>query len=336
MKKHAIIPVFISHRGCPNNCVFCNQKKITARQGDVTIQDVEDTINTYMSTLKNMNLECIELSFYGGSFTGLPMDEQNAFLNIADDYKERGIISKIHMSTRPDYIDERILDNLKAKSVDVIELGVQSFDDEVLRKSKRGHTSDDVYRACSLIKDYGFTLGIQLMAGLPGDSRKSCIYSAEETAAIKPELARIYPTLVIDDTELYDMYIRGEYTPLSLEEAVSISKDMYVILDDAGINIMRVGLKATDVINKSGAVTGDTFHPAFRQLVEGLIARERIEAQLDSSDTSVTVLCRPQDVSSASGHRGCNRAYFAEKYPGLKMSFKSDDSIEKNTYRVLR
>ena len=99
---------------------------------------------------------------------------------------------------------------------------------------------------------------------------------------------------------------------------------------------MRVGLKATDVINKSGAVTGDTFHPAFRQLVEGLIARERIEAQLDSSDTSVTVLCRPQDVSSASGHRGCNRAYFAEKYPGLKMSFKSDDSIEKNTYRVLR
>lgn len=337
MKKHAIIPVFISHRGCPNNCVFCNQKKITARTGDVTKQDVLNTIDTYMSTLKDMNLDCIELSFYGGSFTGLPMNEQNEFLEIAHSFKTEGVIDKIHLSTRPDYISEEILENLKSYGADVIELGVQSFDDEVLRKSKRGHTSEDVYKACDLIRSYGFTLGIQLMAGLPGDSRKSCIYSAQQTAEIGPELARIYPTLVIEDTELLDMYRQGTYTPLSLEEAVSISKDMYVILDNAGINIMRVGLKATDIINgENGAVYGKTFHPAFRQLVEGEIAKERIEAQLKTGDTSVTVMCNPSDISNASGHRGCNRKYFAEKYPDLHITFKSSASIDKNTYHVLR
>lgn len=336
MKKHAIIPVFIPHRGCPNDCVFCNQKKITARQGDVTAEDLINTIEIYMSTLSEMNLECIELSFYGGSFTGLTINEQNRYLKIAKEYKDNSVIDKIHLSTRPDYIDEEILDNLKSYGVDAIELGVQSFDDEVLLQSNRGHTSKAVYEACDLIKSYGFTLGIQLMAGLPGDSRESCIYSARETAKIKPELARIYPTLIIDDTELLEMYRRGEYTPLSLEEAVSISKEMYLILEEAGINIMRVGLKSTDIINEKGALTGDTFHPAFRQLVEGEIARDRIEKQLKESDTDITVISSPRDVSNAVGHNGCNRKYFKEKYNNLNMHFKSDDSVENGQYIVLR
>ena len=335
MKKHAIIPVFISHRGCPNDCVFCNQKKITARQGDVTKQDVINTIETYMSTLKDMNLECIEISFYGGSFTGIPIKEQNEYLSIAYEYKKKGIIDKIHMSTRPDYINREILDNLKRFEVDVIELGVQSFADDVLLASNRGHTSDAVYAACDLIKEYGFTLGIQLMVGLPGDSKETCIYSARETVKIKPELARIYPTVIIDDTELLEMYRRGEYNALSLEDAIDISKEMYLILDEAGINIMRVGLKSTDIINENGAVTGNTYHPAFRQLVEGQIARERIEAQIDDEDKEITVYCNPMDISNAAGHKACNKAYFKEKYPGLKMGFKADDSIERNTYVVV-
>ena len=335
MKKHAIIPVFISHRGCPNDCVFCNQKKITARQGDITKQDVINTIETYMSTLKDMDLECIEISFYGGSFTGIPMKEQNEYLSIAYEYKKKGIIDKIHMSTRPDYINREILDNLKRFEVDVIELGVQSFDDNVLLASNRGHTSDAVYAACELIKEYGFTLGIQLMVGLPGDTKETCIYSARETVKIKPELARIYPTVIIDDTELLEMYRRGEYNALSLEDAIDISKEMYLILDEAGINIMRVGLKSTDIINENGAVTAGTYHPAFRQLVEGQIARERIESQITSQDKEVTVICNSMDISNAAGHKGCNKAYFKEKYPRLKMGFKADDSIERNTYVVV-
>ena len=234
MKKHAIIPIFISHRGCPNDCVFCNQKKITARQGDVTEEDVRNTIKTYLSTLNDMNMETIELSFFGGSFTGIPIEEQSRFLAIAYEYKQRGIIDKIHMSTRPDYIDREILDNLRKYSVDVIELGVQSFDDAVLKKSNRGHSAAAVYDACRLIKEYGFTLGIQLMIGLPGDSLESCIYSARETVKIAPEIARLYPTIIIEDTELLEMYRRGEYSPLTLDEAVAVTKEMYRILDDAG------------------------------------------------------------------------------------------------------
>lgn len=331
-KTHAIIPVFISHRGCPNDCVFCNQKKITARQGDVTKKDVIDTIETYMSTLKDMDLECIELSFFGGSFTGLPIEEQNEFLEIAYEYKKNGIIDKIHMSTRPDYIDTEILDNLKNYSVDVIELGVQSFDDDVLKASKRGHDSSTVYEACDLIKSYGFTLGIQLMIGLPGDSEDTNIYSAMEIVKIAPELARLYPTIVIDDTELLEMYLRGEYEPLPLSEAVRITTRMYRILDEAGINIMRVGLKSSDLIKDGGAITGSTYHPAFRQLVEGTIAREEIEKQLRPSDREIHIRLNPMDISNAVGHKGCNREYFKD----ISMKFISDDNLKRNTYIIER
>ena len=139
MKKHVIIPIFISHRGCPNDCVFCNQKKITARDGDVTPEDVSKTVETWLTTLHDLAPSEIELAFFGGSFTGLPLSEQEAFLEIAKGYKEAGRIGKIHLSTRPDYISPQILDNLKRYGVDVIELGVQSFDEEVLRLSGRGH-----------------------------------------------------------------------------------------------------------------------------------------------------------------------------------------------------
>ncbi|MBR6956171.1 MAG: radical SAM protein, partial [Firmicutes bacterium] len=157
MKKHAIIPIFISHRGCPNDCVFCNQKKITAREGDVKPEDVRNTIEQWLTTLAD--IETVEVSFYGGSFTGIPLEQQTEFLKIAKEYKDAGKIDAIHLSTRPDYIDVPILDNLKAHSVDVIELGVQSFSDEVLRASGRGHDAACVYEACDLIKSYGFTLG---------------------------------------------------------------------------------------------------------------------------------------------------------------------------------
>ncbi len=335
MKKHAIIPVFISHRGCPNDCVFCNQKKITARQGDVTEEDVRNTVRTYLSTLDHMDMDTIELSFFGGSFTGIPIEEQSRFLAIAYEYKQRGIIDKIHMSTRPDYIDENILDNLKKYSVDVIELGVQSFDDTVLAKSNRGHNAAVVYDACRLIKEYGFTLGIQLMIGLPGDSLESCIYSAYETVKAAPEIARLYPTIIIEDTELLEMYRRGEYTPLTLDEAVDTTKKMYRILDAAGINIIRVGLKSTDIINENGAITGGTYHPAFRQLVESSIARDEIEKQIRACKGKITVLCSPGDISNAAGHNSSNRKYFARKYPGLHISFKAEETLDRNKYIVV-
>ena len=339
MKKHAIIPIFIPHRGCPNDCVFCNQRKITARTSSPTIDEVRNTIDTWLTTLGEV--PTVEIAFYGGSFTGLDLDDQSSYLAIAKDYKDRGIIDKIHLSTRPDYIDREILDNLKAYSVDTIELGVQSFDDEVLRKSNRGHSSASVYKAVALVKEYGFEFGIQLMIGLPGDSLDTCIYSAKEAVKLKPSLTRLYPTIVIDDTELLEMYRRGEYQPLSREEAISRTTAMYKILDDAGITIMRVGLKSTDIIGEGGAINGGTYHPAFRQLVEGRIARDKIEPQLDrianeciGARTKVDIFSSPEWFSNAIGNNSENRKYFEEKYPELSIKFRVDEHLESAEFTV--
>ena len=333
MKKHAIIPIFISHRGCPNDCVFCNQKKITSREGDVTPGDVRNTIEEWLTTLNKV--ETVEVSFYGGSFTGLPIESQTEFLKVAKEYKDLGKVDLIHLSTRPDYIDKNILDNLKAYSVDVIELGVQSFSDDVLKKSGRGHDAACVYRACDLIKSYGFTLGIQLMIGLPGDSLETCVYSARETVRISPEIARLYPTVTIGDTELYRMMERGEYTPLSLDESVRRTKAMYEILEDAGINIIRVGLKASEIMeNEIG------FHPAFRQLVETEIAKDRISKELDKITLSkdpihVTVKANTHSYGNIFGHKGSNREYFAKKYPHLIIKGAVDDGLMNDRYLVI-
>ena len=279
MKKHAIIPIFIPHKGCPHACVFCNQNAITARTADVTTDDVRRTADEWLSTLSGRGLKTIELSFFGGSFTGIPIEQQRAYLAVAKEYKDKCLIDKVHLSTRPDYIDPEILDNLKKYTVDVIELGVQSFDPEVLRLSERGHSVEDVYKACDLIKSYGcFTLGIQLMIGLPGDSYVKCMDSVRQTIAIGPQIARLYPTVIITGTKLCSMYESGEFVPFTQEEMLRTVTDMYKGLTNAGINVIRVGLKASALINDSEAsrVAGDSYHPAFRQLVEGRIAREEL------------------------------------------------------------
>jgi len=333
MKKHAIIPIFIAHRGCPHKCVFCNQNAITARSGDVTPQDARRIIEEYLPTLKNRGLEEIEVSFFGGSFTGIPIEQQTAFLKVAKEYKDAGDIQKIHMSTRPDYIDKRILDNLKEYSADVIELGVQSFDPEVLRLSERGHNAETVYRACSLIKEYGFTLGIQLMTGLPGDSYEACMDSVRQTIAIGPQIARIYPTVIISGTKLYDMYVNGAYTPFSQEKTLHIVKDMYKALTGAGINVIRVGLKSTALINdgEDSFVAGDTYHPAFRQLLEGELAKDEIERQLKDmclpeGPSQIEIHAAPEMMSNIAGHKGVNRKYFTKTYPNIRFYYINDHS----------
>ena len=375
MKKHAIIPVFIPHLGCPYDCVFCNQKEITAREEAPDPEEIRKTIDQWLSTLEGKE---VEIAFYGGSFTGIPMELQSAYLDVAVEYKEKGLVQKLHLSTRPDFINREILDNLKAHQVDVIELGAQSFDNEVLRLSGRGHSADQTRQAAALIREYGFQLGIQLMIGLPGDSFESCIMSAEEAVKLKPDLARLYPTIVLDNTPLFRMYESGRYRPLSREEAVRTTAEMYKILDDAGIYIMRVGLKSTDIIGDGGVVNGGTYHPAFRQLVEGRIAREKILPMLeavvnsgagrDCSDEwnsenhgegpqrdstkkgpdlmkrpeprraprrKVDVYANPESFSNMIGNSGENRKYFEEKFPQLNLKYGTDETLEKGEFRVV-
>lgn len=371
MKKHAIIPIFIPHLGCPCQCVFCNQQKITARTKAVSTDEVRETVERYLSTLADLDPSEIEIAFYGGSFTAIPIDAQTAYLEVANEYIDQGRVSSLHISTRPDCIDEGILSNLKRYNVNTIELGVQSFSDEVLRLSKRGHDSDTARKAARLIKKRGFKLGIQLMIGLPGDSLESCIYSARETAALSPELARLYPTLVIDGTELYDMYEDGSYEALSKEEALLRTKEMYKILHKAGINIMRVGLKSTDIIGGSdlSAINGGTYHPAFRQLVEGEIAYEMLKEQLDAlmenldgtgfAKTSnpdatghtktpnpdatsrtntpkpklkVDLFSNPQSFSNMIGNCGINKDRLGAEYPNFDIKYRTDNKLARDIY----
>lgn len=334
MKTHAIIPIFIPHLGCPNDCVFCNQKKITARTKPLSREDMEDLIEKYLKTIAGRGIETVEIAFYGGSFTGLPLERQQGYLAVAKSYKGRGLIHKIHLSTRPDYIDDAILTNLKEYGADIIELGVQSLDDEVLRLSNRGHSKEAVYAASRLIRDYGFELGLQLMIGLPGDTYEKSINSAREAVKIGPSIARLYPTVIIRDTELYEMYRRGEYTPFSAEEMLRTTKDMYQILTDAGINVIRVGLKSTDIINEHGEIAGG-YHPAFRQLVEAEIAKEQMESQLLAvlpGPARIDFCSSGASFSNMIGNRKSNRIYFEKKYPHVRFTFHVDPTLPNQVY----
>lgn len=345
MKTHAIIPIFIPHAGCPHDCVFCNQKAITARNAPPTLEDTVAAIERNLTTIKsNPAIKTVEIAFFGGSFTGIPMEEQSAYLEIAKSYKDRGIIDKIHMSTRPDYINEEILDNLKKYDADIIELGVQSFDPDVLRLSARGHSQKVVYESSALIKKYGFTLGIQLMIGLPGDSYEKCMDSVAQTIKIAPDIARLYPTVVIEDTGLYEMAKRGTYKPLSQHEAVMTTKDMYRALTGAGINVIRVGLKSTDIINSdSDAIGAGSYHPAFRQLVEAELAKEDMEAALGEllndaftqkpdEKIYITFSSAPESFSNMIGNSRSNRIYFEQKYPNIRFKFKTDKTLRRGAY----
>ena len=223
-RKHVIIPIFVPHKGCPNDCIFCNQKKISGQLEEMTTEKMHETVNAHLSTINRDTF--VEIAFYGGSFTAIDKNRQEEFLKHAWAYIENGRVSEIRISTRPDRIDEEILGLLKRYGVRTIELGVQSLDDEVLRASLRGHDSAAVCKAAGLIKEMGFRLGIQIMTGLPGDTREKCLETAKKVISLSPDLVRIYPVLVIKGTVLEKLMERGEYRPQSLEEAVDLCAEL--------------------------------------------------------------------------------------------------------------
>lgn len=295
-KRHYIIPIFISHIGCPHQCVFCNQDKIAKEvEEEVTAKDVRETIESYLKTIEHSN-STVEVSFFGGTFTAINVNKQKELLSVAKEYKDKGLIDKIRMSTRPDAINKYILSYLKEYSVDIIELGVQSLDDEILKLSGRGHTSKDVEEASKLIKEYKFTLGHQIMPGLPGDTFEKDIETVNKSINMKPDICRIYPALVIKDTPMEVMYNRGEYRPYSLEEAINISKELYKLYMKARINIIRIGLQPTDNITWGGDLVDGPFHPAFRELVEGSLICDKIKSEINE-DEDIIIEINSKDLS---------------------------------------
>ena len=300
--KHYIIPIFVPHIGCPHTCVFCNQDSITGdagivgSTGNVDGEFVRKTIEEYLETIDNKEA-VVEVSFFGGTFTGINMCKQRELLAVAQSYKRLGRIDYIHMSTRPDYIDEKIMNHLKSFDVDIIELGVQSLDEEVLHKSGRGHSIKDVENASKMIKYYGFTLGHQIMLGLPGDSKEKDIETVKRSLAMKPDIARIYPSLVIKDTPMEKMFNRGEYKPYELEKAIEVSKIVYGMFEGSGVKVIRIGLQPTEEINVDGDIVEGPFHPAFRELVESNVYCDIIEEYIKSKGMIESIYINPKELS---------------------------------------
>lgn len=298
MKKHYNIPIFISHFGCPNACVFCNQKKINGRETDVTIEDIRNTIDEYLQILPEDSYK--EVAFFGGTFTGISIEKQKEYLVEVNKYLKKGLIQGIRLSTRPDYINKEVMEQLKKYGVTTIELGVQSLDEDVLKKSARYYPVEMVYKACEMIKSYDIDLGIQLMPGLPGSTFEKDIESAKIVIDIKPQNARVYPTLIIKETEMEKMYQRGEYQVFSLEEAIRRCRKICALLEINGINIIRVGLQPSEDLRNGGVAVEGAFHPAFRELVDGEIYFEFLK-RIKEKDKFLDIKANEKNISKIIG-----------------------------------
>lgn len=325
-KKEYIIPIFIPFLGCPHDCAFCNQVKITNYKDNINKENTIRQINQYLSYFpKNENLK--EIAFFGGSFTGLDEKVMISYLEIALNYKKKGIIDRIRLSTRPDYINNSILDILKKYEVDVIELGIQSLDNEILNANERGHSKEDSIMASKLIKDYGFKLGHQIMPGLYKDSFDKAIKTGLESIKMNPDMVRIYPTLVIKDTKLEKLYKEGLYKPLSLDEAIEISSRLYMIYSYKKIPVIRIGLQPTENINEKKDVVAGPFHPSIRQLVETNIHKIYLEELINKYrlKDKIKIHISNREISIIAGNKKANKNYFYKKY-GLVINFENDEN----------
>lgn len=304
--KHANIAIFIPHAGCPHQCSFCNQKSISGATVQPTGQDV---INTIESALTNSKLlpEKSEIAFFGGSFTAIDREYMISLLKAAYPYVKDGRFCGIRISTRPDAINDEILSILKHYGVRSIELGAQSMVDSVLQLNERGHDAQCVRDASNLIKSYGFSLGLQMMTGLYGDNDDGAIYTAQQFIALKPDTVRIYPTIVMDNTLLGELYRSGKYIPQSLDDAVSLCARLLGMFEQSGINVIRVGLHAQESL-QNGMLCGP-YHPAFRELCQSRIMLNQILEHLQQNNISsgnITIFVHPSDVSKMLGQKRSN------------------------------
>ncbi len=341
MKKEYIIPIFVPHLGCPNDCTFCNQKKISGQTKNVKAEDVKNTIEYYLNNFKDDN-KYIEVAFFGGSFTGIDVDKQKELLSVAYEYIKNKKIDSIRISTRPDYINKEILKMLKSYGVKTIELGVQSTNDYILNKSKRGHTFEDVKKASKLIRKNGFILGHQMMVGLPESTRQDEINTAKDLIKLKPKIVRIYPVLVIKGTQLEKDYESGEYTPLTVEQAVETAKDLLVLFNKKKINVIRIGLQNTNEItdpnSKESQVVAGPYHPAFRQLVESRLWYDNIANEIKKVNSNVTHIqidVNPSDINNAVGHKRINIEKINDTY-NTDLKINPNSKIKKGKLKITK
>ncbi len=311
-RRH-IIPVFVPHLGCPHMCVFCNQRRISGSERPAAPEDVVRAVTQGRACLPEGR--GATLAFYGGSFTAIPARLQEALLEAAQPFLRDGTLRDIRLSTRPDAIDPQVIRRLARYGVGTVELGIQSMDPEVLRLSGRGHTPEDARRAAKMVREAGFELILQMMTGLPSDTPEKSLYTAREFAALRPHGVRVYPTVVVRDTPLFDLWQVGLYREHTVEDAVELCARIGDIFDGAGIPVIRMGLNPTRELSDGGAAAG-AYHPALGELVlaRRYLWRERALLTREDRGAAVTFAVKTGRVSAALGQKRCNAAALAQEF----------------------
>ena len=314
--RHINIPIFIPHLGCPNMCVFCNQRSISGKL-NFDISNVENEIEQALSTTNSDDF--CEIAFFGGSFTGIDRELMIALLSLAQKYVDNGRVSSIRLSTRPDYIDKEILDILSSYSVRTIELGLQSMDENVLASTKRGHSVLQAENACKMIKERGFSLIGQMMIGLPDSTVEKEIFTARKICELGADGARIYPTVVFYDTELCTMMQTGKYVALSNEEAVERTKEALKVFVQNNVPCIRVGLQSGENLSNESHVAGGANHSAIGELSMSALYLDKICQILDANALSkevrgITIFCPKGETSKVVGQKRKNIEKICQKY----------------------
>lgn len=328
--KHINVALFVPDEGCPHRCSFCNQKTISGKTKRLEIKEIDSAVET---ALRSADCNKGEIAFFGGSFTAIDREYMCSLLERAKMYIDKGLFAGVRISTRPDCISCEILDILKKYGVTSIELGCQSMSDEVLRLNNRGHTADDVVKSAGLIKDYGFEFGVQMMTGLYGDSRDTALETAGKLIALAPDTARIYPTVVLECTELERLYSLGEYQPQSVEEAADLCSELLMMFHENDIKVIRVGLHSGGNVEE-GFVAG-AYHPAFREICESRIYLKKVLSEIKHQGISkgeITVTVGTPYVSMMSGQKKANSQKLREM--GYILKIKQDKNMKKYEIKV--
>lgn len=324
--KHTTAALFVPHRGCPHQCVFCNQKSISGETGSISAEDVHKAVE---NAERNHPVENAEIAFFGGSFTAIPRDYMLELLIAAKEHIDGKKFSGIRISTRPDAIDDEICAILKENKVTAVELGAQSMDDRVLLMNRRGHTVKDVENAMTLLKRYGFETGLQMMTGLYGSDDAESIKTAEAIIRLRPDTVRIYPTVVIENTPLAELYRSGEYKAQTVDEAADICAKLILMFERENIKIIRVGLHSGGGVDE-GYVAG-AFHPAFKEICESRIYLDEIIRQLENRKGGFTVYVPKGATSQAVGQKKYNLSKL--RALGCECRIRELDGLSK--YQVL-
>ena len=328
--RRSILPVFVPHMGCPHACVFCDQRRISGQRKAVTPEDVR-TLVKQAAALPRFGA-ARQLAFYGGSFTAIPETVQAALLEAGREAMEAGQVDSLRLSTRPDAVDERILERLWSFGVRTIELGAQSMDEEVLVRSGRGHSAEDLRRAARMVRDAGFELILQMMTGLPGDTLEKSLYTARELITLEPDGVRIYPTVIVRGTELYEMWQQGRYREHTVEDAVDWCAKLLPLFEEAGIPVIRLGLNPTEELSGGEAAAG-AYHPALGELVKSRILLNRARELLRPLPPGrVKLGVRSSLLSQALGQRRQNLEALSREFPRLSLEIIPVDDAEETLF----